>query len=329
MDVDTVSDGKDIVVAGIVEHIERAGIHSGDSCFMMPTQTLSKEQLLEVEKQSKLLASACKVVGLMNVQYAVTNDKIYVLEVNPRASRSVPFISKVTGIPWAKVAARVMVGESLKEIDSLKKYGNILRHSNYLEAISSINYVAVKESVFPFSKFKGVDTVLGPEMKSTGEVMGIDYTAAGGYYRAQIAAGMALPNGGAIFISVCDADKEYLLPIAKKIAEMKFQLIATVGTAKFLSDHGISVEVVNKVRDGSPHVVDLLLANKINMVINTPEGSRTLLDSKTIRSTSTELKIPLFTTIAAAEAAINAIEQLKSGNKLEARCLQEYLYLSR
>ncbi|MBP9838178.1 MAG: carbamoyl-phosphate synthase large subunit, partial [Proteobacteria bacterium] len=176
LDVDTVSDGKDIVVAGIVEHIERAGIHSGDSCFMMPTQTLSKEQLLEVERQSKLLASACKVNGLMNVQYAVTSDKIYVLEVNPRASRSVPFISKVTGIPWAKVAARVMVGESLKQIDSLKKYGNIMRHTDYLNAVSPINYVAVKESVFPFAKFKGVDTVLGPEMKSTGEVMGIDYT---------------------------------------------------------------------------------------------------------------------------------------------------------
>ncbi len=325
LDVDVVSDGMNILIAGIVEHVEKAGVHSGDSCFMLPTQTLSKEILLEVEQASKSLAEACMVCGLMNVQYAIHKNKVFVLEVNPRASRSVPFISKVTGIPWAKVAARVMAGESLEELDQKGCYGKFLQFSNYFQTISKINYVAVKESVFPFSKFKGVDTVLGPEMRSTGEVMGIDDTASGGFYRAQLGAGVKLPLQGTVFFSICNDDKETSLAVAKKLKSMNFNIIATAGTATFLGEHGIKVEVINKVRDGSPHAVDLLQNGKIDLVINTPEGCGPLLDSRTIRSTATELKIPLFTTIAAATATVLAIEQLKMGNPLGVKSLQEYL----
>jgi carbamoyl-phosphate synthase large subunit len=325
LDVDCVYDGKDVLVCGIIEHIERAGVHSGDSSFMLPSQTLSQTMLKEVSEATRRLAEACQVRGLMNVQYAVRGEKLYVLEVNPRASRSVPFVSKVMGIPWAKVAARVMAGESLAELDSKKAYGNILRFADYSRAVSSINYVAVKESVFPFAKFRGVDTVLGPEMRSTGEVMGIDRNAAGGFLRAQQAVGMGLPMSGTVFVSIRDDDKADARDLCKTLSDLGFGIIATRGTANFLEQHSVVVSRVNKVSEGSPHVVDLLLDGKISMVINTPEGSGPLLDSRTIRSTATELRLPLFTTIAAAEAAVTAIAQSRSGAKFGVLSLQEYL----
>ena len=329
VDVDAVCDGTNVVVCGIIEHIERAGIHSGDSSFMLPSQTLSEAMLREIERATHVLAHACEARGLMNVQYAVRWEKVYVLEVNPRASRSVPFVSKVMGVPWAKVAARVMAGESLASLHEGGDFGDILRFMDYLEAVKSIPYVAIKESVFPFAKFRGVDVVLGPEMRSTGEVMGIDTTAAGAFVRAQKAAGMALPTSGKVFVSLRDDDKEESLPMVETLSRAGFKLVATKGTAAFLRQHRIEAETINKVRDGSPHIVDSLVAGDISMVINTPEGTGpgSHRDSRSIRSTATELSIPLFTTIAAAEAAARAIELTKSGEKRDVRSIQEYLAL--
>jgi carbamoyl-phosphate synthase large subunit len=327
IDVDAVCDGKNVLVCGIMEHIERAGIHSGDSSFFLPSQTLSEDVIAEIERATHALALECNVVGIMNVQYAVRNKTdVYVIEVNPRASRSVPFVSKVMGTPWAKIAARVMAGESLIEIDKKGDYGNILRFSDYRKAVKQISNVTVKRSVFPFAKFRGIDTLLGPEMRSTGEVMGIDINAGGAFSRAEHAAGhYSLPTKGVVFLSLRDEDKEASIPIAKRLINIGFQLIATKGTAKYLSDNNISVKQINKVRDGSPHVVDELLNGNIDMVINTPEGTGPLLDSRSIRSTATALELPLYTTIAAADAVVTAIEQLNEGRGVEVCSLQEHI----
>ena len=327
VDVDAVCDGKTVCVAGIVEHVERAGIHSGDSTFMLPAQTLSDELLAEIEVATHALARECAVKGLMNVQYAVCDGEVYVIEVNPRASRSAPFVSKVTGIPWAKVAARVMGGESLEKLHELGKYGNVLQFTDYRKAVSTIPYVAIKESVFPFVKFYGADTVLGPEMRSTGEVMGIDREAPGGLIRAQIATGTPLPESGEVFVSVCDEDKEPILATIFKLKELGFTFVATNGTAAFLNGHGIESRSINKVREGSPHVVDEIFGGKIDLLINTPEGTDPILDSRTIRSTAVQLSLPVFTTVAAADAAVRGIERLKSGQVLDVCSLQEYLSL--
>lgn len=326
VDVDAVNDATDdVVICGIIEHIERAGVHSGDSSFLLPAQTLSDEIIARIEDATRLLARRCDVCGLMNVQYAVHENELYVLEVNPRASRSVPFVSKVMGVPWAKVAARVMAGETLKTLHEKKIYGDILRFREYAKAAEKIPYVAVKESVFPWAKFRGVDTVLGPEMRSTGEVMGIDRSASGGLHRAQKAVGMGLPTKGTVFISVTDSDKAEAVDITQKLERLGFDILATKGTAAFLAERGIRARSINKVRDGSPHVVDELVQGKIHMVINTPEGTGPLLDSRTIRSTSTELSLPLFTTMAAADAAVSAIEQTANGLAFEVCSMQEYL----
>lgn len=329
VDVDAVCDGKEVLICGIMEHVEQAGIHSGDSSFMMPSQTLSEKVLKEIEQASKALALESGVKGLMNVQYAVSaKQKVYVLEVNPRASRSVPFVSKVTGIPWAKVGLRVMAGEALGDIDASRVYGEILSYRDYQRAISKLEYVCVKESVFPFVKFFGVDTVLGPEMRSTGEVMGVDRDAAGGFARAQEAAGSKLPSSGSAFISVRDADKTMeIVDIVNRLQLIGFDIVATDGTAQYLSEQGVIVERINKVRQGSPHIVDALRARKITMVINTPEGSGPLLDSRSIRSTAVEFSIPLFTTMAAVKIATQAMGLLRSGQEQEVRSLQEYLGL--
>ncbi len=337
VDVDAVCDGNEVIVAGVVEHIERAGIHSGDSSFMLPSQTLSEEVIAEIQDAARSLAMECKVRGLMNVQFAVHKDGVFVIEVNPRASRSVPFVSKVTGVAWAKVAARVMTGETLEEIHALGLYGDILKFRDYPAASGQIPYVAIKESVFPFVKFQGVDTVLGPEMRSTGEVMGIDRDAAGAFIRAQVATGMELPTSGAIFFSLRDEDKDSALALAKKMAELGFEIVATRGTAAFLAENGLESRVINKVREGSPHIVDELLAGKIDIVVNTPEGTGPFLDSRTIRSTSTQLSLPLFTTIAAASSAVEGIaqvienrakeDQAKENRPLEVCSIQEYLSL--
>lgn len=322
VDVDAVYDGKQVLVAGIIEHIERAGIHSGDSGFILPSKSLSPKVLTEIEQAVHSLAKSCGVHGLMNVQFAVNKKGVFVLEVNPRASRSVPFISKVTGVPWAKVAARVMAGESL---DQIKDYGDILIYGDYQKAISRISYVAIKETVFPFIKFDGVDMVLGPEMRSTGEVMGIDYTIAGSFIRALEAVGTELPTSGTVFLSLKDDDKDDSVEFATKLQSMNFDLVGTSGTADFLNSKGIKIRKINKVLEGSPHVVDELNQGKINLVINTPEGSGPHLDSKSIRSTATKLSLPLFTTIAAARSAVDAIEKLKSNSVLDVCSIQEYL----
>jgi carbamoyl-phosphate synthase large subunit len=310
LDVDAVADGKDCVIAGVMEHIERAGIHSGDSSCALPPQTLSSKIVAELKRQSVILAQALNVVGLMNVQFAVTPDKqIYILEVNPRASRTVPFVSKATGIQWAKVAARVMCGKTLAELGIREQQPG--------------KHVSLKAVVFPFNRFQGVDTLLGPEMKSTGEVMGIASNFAAAFAKAQYAAKNFLPKSGTVFISVTDPDKAGTLPIAQKLMSLGFKLVATHGTAAFLEKQGLRVEGVKKVREGSPHVVDLLGRGEVQMVINTPEGQGPTLDSRSIRLVANEIGVPTYTTIAAASAAVDAIGIIQQGKVVQVESLQE------
>lgn len=325
VDVDAVCDGKSVVIAGITEHIERAGIHSGDSSFILPAQSLSDEILRELESATKLLAHECQVVGLMNIQFAICESEVYVLEVNPRASRSIPFVSKVFGIPWAKVGASVMAGKTLEDLDREGIYGDLLRFADYLDAVRRVQYVAVKESVFPFVKFRGIDAILGPEMRSTGEVMGIDWNVKGSFWRAQVASNNPLPLTGSVIISLKESDKSVSLPYIKSLASMGFKIYATGGTCKFIKENGVEAELVRKVREGSPHVVDLIRSGEVDMVINTPEGSGPLLDSKSIRSSAIEVGLPLFTTTAAAEAAVGAIESERSGASPHVFAIQDYL----
>ncbi len=309
VDVDAVSDGEDVVIGGIMEHIARAGVHSGDSACSLPPKTIPAAVLEEIRRQTTALARELHVVGLMNVQFAVKDSVVYILEANPRASRTVPFVSKAIGRPLAKIAARTMVGQKLR---ALGITGEIVpRH------------VSVKEAVFPFLKFPGVDTILGPEMKSTGEVMGIDESFGLAFAKAEIAAGTVLPLEGRVFVSVLDADKAALVPIARSLAANGFRLVATAGTADHLERHGLAVDRVNKIREGSPHVVDRLNADEIAMVINTPEGATSYADSFPIRRTALERHVPYFTTIAGAAAAAEGIEHLKKG-RLGVRALQDY-----
>lgn len=309
VDVDAVADGTDVVVGGIMEHIERAGVHSGDSACSLPPKTIAKDVQDEIRRQTAALARELGVVGLMNVQFAVKESVVYILEVNPRASRTVPFVSKAIGRPLAKIAARVMVGKTLRELGVTSEI--VPRH------------VSVKEAVFPFLKFPGVDTLLGPEMKSTGEVMGIDGSFGMSFAKAEIAAGTLLPLSGKVFVSVLDADKPATVEIAARLIRCGFGLIATSGTAAFLERAGLAVERVSKVREGSPHSVDALNRGEIAMVINTPEGAAASLDSFSIRRTALERQVPYFTTIAGAAAAAEGIEMLQRG-ALSVRALQDY-----
>jgi len=308
VDVDAISDGETVVVGGIMEHVEYAGIHSGDSACVLPPRTLALEVQRELIRQTGLLARELGVIGLINVQYAIYGGEVYILEVNPRASRTIPFVSKAIGVPLAKLASRVMAGKKLCELGFTT------------ERVPA--HVAVKESVFPFVRFPGVDTILGPEMKSTGEVMGIDTSFAMAFAKAEFAASTDLPASGTAFISVRDEDKATLGPIARGLREMEFDLVATSGTARFIRELGIECAMVNKVADGSPHVVDLMREGKIAMVINTPEA-RGAEDSFSIRRTALELKLPFFTTIAGAHAAVEGIAALR-GHSLEVRALQDY-----
>lgn len=311
IDLDAVCDGTDVAIAGVMEHIERAGVHSGDSSCCLPPQTLSNEVIEEMKRQARILALEIGVRGLMNVQFAVTKEnEIYILEVNPRASRTVPFVSKATGTPWAKVAARVMCGKTLKELEVFDS--------------AEIDYVAVKACVFPFSKFQGVDTILGPEMKSTGEVMGIHSTFAGGFAKAQFASSIDLPESGRVFLSVTDRDKEELIAIARELSDLEYVLVATSGTADFLESKGFAVEIVNKVREGSPHVVDMLGNGDIDLVVNTPEGVGTLLDSRSIRLVANEMNVPTYTTMAAATAAAQSMRIVRDRKVVSVCPLQEY-----
>ncbi|MBM3618027.1 MAG: carbamoyl-phosphate synthase large subunit [Alphaproteobacteria bacterium] len=316
VDVDAVSDGTDVYVAGIMEHIEEAGIHSGDSACSLPPYSLSQPVINEIHRQTVLLAKSLKVVGLMNVQFAVQDGKIYIIEVNPRASRTVPFVAKATGIPVAKIATQVMAGKKLAEFDLTGGYDHTRKETSH---------VAVKEAVFPFARFAGVDVILGPEMKSTGEVMGIAPDFPQAFAKAHVASGSKIPTSGSVFISVKDGDKPAILPIAQKMTEMGFTIVATHGTAAMLEEQGIRVEPVNKVRQGRPHIVDLMKDGKIDLVFNTTDGASSVSDSFSIRRTALLSNIPYCTTISGSRALVQAIDVTKkSKDGLGVRSLQGY-----
>lgn len=309
VDVDAMSDGKDVIVGGVMEHIEVAGIHSGDSACSLPPHSLNKNIVDEIKRQTKALAKKLNVIGLMNVQFAVKNGDIYILEVNPRASRTIPFVSKATGIPLAKIAAKLMAGKTLKELGITEE--------------RETEHISVKEAVFPFDRFPGVDTILGPEMKSTGEVMGIDEDFGHAFGKSQISCGNKIPLSGKIFISLKDKDKPASVSIVKKLLELGLSVIATRGTAQFLKEHGIDVEVVNKVAEGRPHIVDLIKNKEIHFVINTVSGTQAQKDSFSIRQSALQYKVPFTTTISGAFAAVEAIETLKK-KAVNIKSIQEY-----
>ncbi len=309
IDVDAICDNEgQVFVAGIMEHIEEAGIHSGDSACALPPHSLDAATIGELERQTVALARALKVRGLMNVQYAIQNGDIFVLEVNPRASRTVPFVAKAIGLPVAGIASRVMAGELLSSFD-LKR--------------PKKSHIAVKEAVLPFARFPGVDTILGPEMKSTGEVMGLDTDFGRAFAKSQIAGGTKLPLSGTVFISVKDADKEFAADPAAQLIAMGFDIVATRGTAKFLQASGLPVRLINKVLEGRPHIVDAMKNGEISLVFNTTDGAQALTDSASIRKTALAMKIPYCTTMAGAAAVTQAIESLRSGS-LEVAPLQSY-----
>ncbi len=311
--MDAIADKETVIIAGIMEHIEEAGIHSGDSACTLPPYSLSKSVIKEIEKQTKLLAKELEVVGLMNIQFAVKrkNDAfdIYILEVNPRASRTVPFVAKATGTAIAKIAAKIMVGKKLKNNKSIKW--------------KPTRRISVKEAVFPFKRFKGVDILLGPEMKSTGEVMGLDLDFGHAFAKSQIATGVNIPLKGNVFISVKDSHKNSAVSISKKLIKLGFKIIATKGTAQFLINSGLKVETINKVREGRPHIVDIIKNGKINLIFNTTEGEKSISDSYSLRQAALYSDIPYYTTISGSKAAVMAIEALKKDG-LNVIPLQDY-----
>jgi len=330
VDVDALSDGSHIVVAGIMQHIEEAGIHSGDSACSLPPYSLPSDIQKKIAHQTVLLAKALDVKGLMNVQFAVKDGEVYLIEVNPRASRTVPFVAKTIDLPIAKIAARVMAGEKLvnllpKHIKfTATKLPELNTEVQTAEAYSHLKHVAVKEAVFPFARFPGVDVILGPEMKSTGEAMGIDSSFPAAFAKSQLAAGTVLPTKGAVFLSVRGADKPVLLTVAKTLSKLGFKLVATRGTAEFLSKEGVEVSIVNKVREGRPHIVDMLKDKDIGLVINTTEGAQAVADSFSIRRTALLNKIPYYTTMSEALAATDAMQAQAEGKGLDVRSIQDY-----
>ena len=308
IDVDAISDGQDTVIGGIMEHIEEAGIHSGDSACVLPPFHWNRK-FLRPSWNTRALAKELSVVGLMNIQYAVRDGIIYVIEVNPRASRTVPFVSKATGVPLANMATRVIMGKTLKELGLTR------------EVVPE--YVSVKEAVFPFSRFPGVDTILGPEMKSTGEVMGIDRNFGLAFGKSQLAAGQRIPLSGTVFISVKDADKGAVLPVALGLFNLGFKILATKSTSRFLMENGVINESVNKVREGRPHVVDMIKNGEIHLVINTTSSKKAIAESYSIRRASLTLNVPYTTTLAGAKATLAAIRSM-SEEDLKVRTIQEY-----
>jgi carbamoyl-phosphate synthase large subunit len=311
VDVDALSDGDRVYVAGIMEHIEEAGIHSGDSACSLPPYSLDDALIAEIRRQTEELARALQVVGLMNVQYAIKDRDIYVLEVNPRASRTVPFVAKATGAPIAKIAARIMAGEKLADFGITDPGPPVL------------DQIAVKEAVFPFARFPGVDVMLGPEMKSTGEVMGLDRDFGRAFAKSQLGAGVDLPVAGTVFVSVRDHDKQAVVAPSRDLLAMGFRLVATGGTAHYLVAQGVAVDSINKVLQGPPHIVDAMIDGQIQLVLNTTEGAKSIEDSFSLRRTALTCGIPYYTTIAGARAAVRAIEALKHGS-LEVASLQSY-----
>ncbi|MBV1704733.1 MAG: ATP-grasp domain-containing protein, partial [Hyphomicrobiales bacterium] len=308
VDVDALCDGSEAVIAGVMEHIEEAGIHSGDSACSLPPRSLSPETVAELEAQAKKLALALGVGGLMNVQFAIKDGEIFVLEVNPRASRTVPFVAKVVGAPIAKMAARLMAGEKLSAFPPIDPRP---RH------------VGVKEAVFPFARFPGVDTVLGPEMRSTGEVMGLDYSFDMAFAKSQLGAGAGVPRAGTAFVSVRDADKPRIVEAMRELAALGFKIGATGGTQRLLEAQGVPAQKVNKVSEGRPHVVDAIKNGSIQFVVNTTDGAQSLADSKALRRAALLHKAPYYTTLAGAAAAVEGIKAYARGG-LEVRALQDY-----
>ena len=308
IDVDAICDGKDVYIAGIMEHIEEAGIHSGDSACSLPSRSLSPETIAELERQTRAMALALQVGGLMNVQYAIKDGAIYVLEVNPQASRTVPFVAKVIGEPIAKIAARVMAGEPLASFGLKPKV---------------LDHIAVKEAVFPFARFPGVDVLLGPEMRSTGEVIGLDSSFGVAFAKSQLGSGTLVPKSGAVFVSVRDADKARILPAIRELSEAGFVIVATSGTQRYLLENGVPTERVNKVLEGRPHVVDSIKNGDIQLVFNTTEGAGALSDSRSLRRAALLHKVPYYTTLAGAMAAAEGIKAYLEGD-LQVRALQEY-----
>ena len=310
IDVDAIADGQRVVVGGVMEHVEKAGVHSGDSACALPPYSLGDDQIERIQAQARALATELGVIGLLNIQFAIKNEQIFVLEVNPRASRTVPFVSKAIGVPLAKLATRVMLGETLVGLGFGEE--------------REVRHIAVKEAVFPFIKFPGVDTILGPEMKSTGEVMGIDHDFRKAYVKSQLSAGSPLPTSGKVFVSVKNRDKRAALQISKRLAEMGFSLVATVGTAKLLQRQGMTVETVYKVNESyRPNIVDLMKRGEIALVFNTPEDGRARKDSYLIRRTAVTQNIPYYTTVDGAQAAIGGIEALLKG-EISVKPLQDY-----
>ena len=309
VDVDALCDGTDVFVAGIMEHIEEAGIHSGDSACSLPPQNLSDGVLATIHEQTDALARALNVVGLMNVQFAIKDEVVYLLEVNPRGSRTVPFVAKATGIPIAKIASRIMAGEKLAQFNLTE---------------TKMEHVAVKEAVFPFSRFPGVDVFLGPEMKSTGEVMGIDSDFGRAFAKSQLGASTILPLSGTVFISIKDADKQAFVPICAELVELGFNIVATGGTQKALAEAGVKATRVNKVMEGRPHAVDSMLSGDIDLVFNTAHGAGAIRDSLSLRQTALTNKIPYYTTVSGSRAAVAAIRALQTST-LEVKSLQDFL----
>jgi len=314
VDVDAIGDGESVMIGGIMEHIEEAGIHSGDSACALPPHSIPDQIVAEIRRETEILARALDIKGLMNIQFAIKGSEVYILEVNPRASRTVPFVSKATGIPLAKVASRVMAGEKLKDM-------------GIKDPMALLDYTSVKESVLPFSRFSGVDILLGPEMMSTGEVMGISRDFGIAFAKAQAGAGQILPRSGKVFISVQDQDKRNMVFIAKKLYDFGFSIVATGGTAKVLKSNNIQVETVKKMSEGSPNIFDKIKAGEIALIINTPEGKKPHKDGVIIRSTAIMRGIPCITTLAGAQASVTGIES-QINHDLEVKSLQEY-YASR
>ena len=309
VDVDALCDGTDVFVCGIMEHIEEAGIHSGDSACSLPPHSLAADVITELERQTQALALALNVVGLINVQFAIKQNEIYVLEVNPRASRTVPFVAKTIGVPIAKIASRIMAGESLQSFNLVRR---------------TIDHIAVKEAVFPFARFPGVDTVLGPEMLSTGEVMGLDRSYGVAFAKSQLGAGMEVPTGGTVFVAVKDADKPRVLPAIRKLVAVGYKVLATGGTQRFLIENGVAAERINKVLEGRPHIVDAMKNGDVQLVFNTTDGAKAMADSRSMRQTALLNKIPYYTTLTGAIAATEAIVAYAAGS-LEVAPLQSYV----
>lgn len=309
IDVDAISDGEKTVIGGIMEHIEEAGIHSGDSAMVLPPHTIGPDLVEIIKENTYILAKELKVKGLLNIQYAIRNNIVYVLEVNPRASRTIPFVSKATGLSLARLATKVMLGKSLSELGITREI--------------EIRHVAIKESVFPFNRFYPCDATLGPEMKSTGEVMGIDMSFGLAYAKSQIAAGQNLPMKGTVLLSVRNEDKRDMVMVAKRLYDLGFKLMATQGTANTLRQNDIPVEVALKLHEGRPNIVDLIKSNKISLIINTPSGKNTRRDEHPIRSSAILHNIPLITTLSGAQASVSAIEALIQ-KRLTVKSIQEY-----